>query len=103
MTLEKDEQPALLIKKHSDFDQRTNSNPQSKNSLCKDCTAFLPSSSDTMRDMLFLEAPWLIILTLMPSRPRTLKTCEHTYQIFSQYNLNMHTGHAAAPTMVDAT
>ncbi len=35
--------------------------------------------------MLFLEAPWLIILTLMPSRPRTLKTCVHTHkQIYSQ-------------------
>lgn len=68
---------------------------QSKNSLCNDRTAFLPSSSDTIRDMLFLEAPWLIILTLMPSRPKTLKTCtgqgssEYTF-LFAYTAAHMH-------------
>ena len=48
---------------------------QSKNSSCSERTAFLPSLSDTIKEMLFLDAPWLIIFTLMPSRPSTLKTC----------------------------
>ena len=38
-------------------------------------TARWPSASLTMRDMLVLEAPWLIIFTLMSSRPSTRNTC----------------------------
>ncbi len=46
-----------------------------KNSLWMASTARAPSLSDTIKLILVLLAPWLIILTLMPSRPNTRNTC----------------------------
>ena len=43
--------------------------------MCRACTTFLASASATIREILVLEAPWLIIFTFTSSRPKTLKTC----------------------------